>query len=625
MSHSTDRIVRLEKKSLKRVLGTSDLFAVGYGDVGSSIYYALGATALFALGATPIALMIAGAVFICTAMTYAEMASTFPEPGGSAAYSRHAFNDLISFIAGWGLLLDYIVTIAISAFAIPPYLKYALNVIGIEYTGTPLIQCSATIGIIVFLFFLNFFGVKQSGKFSAILAIFTIATQAGIIILGGLFFLNLPFIWDHMRIAVQGADWSPDWWNFAKGTAMAMVAYTGIEAISQLAAETKQPALSIPRAIKWTAAVVLFLYLGISCVGLSIISPMELGTRYINDPVGGIAMNFPIGGAILGPWVGILAAIILLIAGNAGLIGCSRLVFSMGEYYQVPSFCYKIHPRFRTPYVTLLLFTVFSSVIVVLSQGQMMFLADLYNFGAQIAFFSVHMALITLRLKRPDLERPYRAPFNIPFGKHRSVPITAIIGALATLAVWLLVVATKVEGRIIGFTWMFLGIAMYLYYRRRQKISPVAQSKVEKIKIPHFHPLKIKHILAPVRFVGSTESLETAVQLAKAYKADLTIVYVHEVPNSLPMDAKMSKVENLAEAALKRSEAIARESHLSPNLKLIRARSIEAALLKLVENDEYDLIVIGAEYKELRRSGGFAGEAQKLLKDSACRVFFCRS
>lgn len=621
MSHNTDRIVRLEKKSLKRVLTTSELFAVGYGDVGSSIYYALGATALYALGATPIALLAAGFVFICTALTYAELASTFPEPGGSAAYARHAFNDLVSFIAGWGLLLDYIVTIAISAYAIPPYTKGILTTIGFEYVNTPFIHCSATIVIIVFLFFLNFFGVKESGRFSAILAFFTIITQVALILIGALFFLNLPYLFEHMKIGVANADWSPSWFNFAKGCGVAMVAYTGIEAISQLAAEAKHPAISIPRAIKWTTALVLFLFIGLSFVGLSIVSPIDLGTRYLNDPISGIARNFPIGGEFLGPWVGLLAAIILLIASNAGLIGCSRLIFSMGEYYQVPSFCYKIHARYRTPYVTLIIFTVLASLIVALSRGEMLFFVDIYNFGAQIAFFSVHLSLLILRWRRPEMHRPYRAPLNIPFGKNRSLPVTALLGALATFSVWLLVVITKPEGRVIGFSWIFLGLAMYFYYRKKHKISPVARSKIETVKVPDFHPLHIRHILAPVRFVGSTDSLQTACQLAHANKAELTLVFVLEVPPSLPMDAPMTKMENLAEAALKRAEAIARELHVVPHLKLIRSRSVESALTKLVDQHEFDLIVIGSEYKQLRHNA----EAEKLLKNSRCRVFFCRT
>ncbi|MBI4436510.1 MAG: APC family permease, partial [Candidatus Omnitrophica bacterium] len=117
---SSGKVPTLDRGSLHRVIGVRELFAIGYSDVGSSIYYALGITTLYALGAAPLALAIAGVVFFCTVLTYAECASALPEAGGSASFARHGFNDLISFIAGWALLLDYIVTIAISAYTIGP-------------------------------------------------------------------------------------------------------------------------------------------------------------------------------------------------------------------------------------------------------------------------------------------------------------------------------------------------------------------------------------------------------------------------------------------------------------------------------------------------------------------------
>lgn len=625
MDHSSERVIRLEKKSLKRVLNTSDLFSVGYGDVASSIYYALGATALYALGATPLALLIAGSVFICTALSYAELCSTYPEPGGAATFIRHACNDLISFIAGWGLLLDYIVTVAISAFTIPPYLEHVFTLLHIPYDQSDLTHCLATIGIIALLFCINLFGVKYSGRFSLMLAIFTIVTQAGIVLLGILLVLNLPFVFEHMKINVANADWSPDWLQFAKGCAMAMVAYTGIEAMAQLAAEVKQPAISIPKAIRWTTIVVIFLYVGISFVGLSILSPQELGGRYLENPVAGIASSFPIGGAFLGPWVGLIAAIVLLIAANAGLIGCSRLAFSMGEHYQLPTFFYKVHSRFRTPYVSLIIFAILASLVVAASRGKMLFLADLYNFGAQIAFFSVHMALLILRWNKPDLKRPYRAPFNIYFGKGRYLPLTAMIGALASLTVWIVVVFTKPEGRILGFSWMALGLIGYLLYRRGKKLKVLGQLSVEKIKIPEYHPIHLKHILVVVRSAGETESLQTAFQLASLHKANVTAIYVLEVPDSLPIDGPLELREHLGELALNRAEAISREFHLSIHLKLLRARSLELALSQLMEGKDYDLVVLGTEWQELHERGGFIPQVTKFMKNSHCRVLFCRS
>lgn len=620
MNDFPKRIVHLERKSLKKAIGAWELFAIGYGDVGSSIYYALGITALYALGATPIALAIAGFVFICTALTYAEMATTFPEPGGSATFSRYAFNDLISFIAGWGLLLDYIVTIAISAFAIPPYIRHL-----IPFSDTIFVNTTITIGIIAFLYALNVIGVKYSGRFSLILAIITILSQLFLILTAAFFVLNLPFIISHLRIGVPNVDWSPSWGEFFKGIAMAMVAYTGIESIAQLAAEAKKPSISIPRSIKWTMFTLVFFYFFISVVGLSVISPKELGTTYIDDPIAGIAIQLPFGGVWLSRWFGLIAAMILLIASNAGLIGASRLTFSMGEYYQVPRFFYRMHSRFRTPYISLAVFAFFAAIIVVWSRGKVLFLADLYNFGAQIAFFFAHLSLIVLRLKKPTLQKPFRAPFNIPLGKNRSVPLTAIIGALATLIVWIIVVVTKPSGRNLGFTWLGIGIVMYLFYRKKRHIAPMGQLKIETIKIPEYHPMHIKHILVTARLLGNTEALQTACQLAKSFGAKLSAVYVIEIPESLPMHAPMQRREKSGEAALKRAEAIAREYHLEIDLKLIRARTTQGAILDLIMRGDYDMVIVSSRKDELRNKEHFALEMEKLLKTAPCRVLFCKS
>lgn len=620
MNDSKEKVVHLEKKSLKRAIGAPELFSIGYGDVGSSLYYALGLTAFYALGATPIALAIAGFVFFCTSLTYAEMSTTFPEPGGSATFSRYAFNDLISFIAGWGLLLDYIVTIAISAFAIPPYLSYL-----IPFPNTVWVQISITIGIIVFLYILNMIGVQHSGRFSLFLAVVTLVSQALVIIIAAILTINLPYIIDHLRIGIPGVSWSPTWPQFLTGVAMAMVAYTGIESITQLAAETRKPSISIPRAIQSTMYTLIAFYILIAFVGLSVMTPEDLATKYMQDPIAGIVAHLPFGGKWLAPWFGLIAALILLIASNAGLIGASRLTFSMGEYYQVPHFFYRMHPKFRTPYVSLGIFALCACIIVVLSRGKMLFLADLYNFGAQIAFFFAHLSLLVLRIKKPMLNRPFKAYWNIPIGKKRSIPITAVIGVFSTFAVWLIVVITKPDGRNLGIVWLILGSIMYVYYRRKKKIAPMGKLAIEKIKIPEYHPMHLKHILVTARATGNTEALQTACQLATNFGARITAVHILEVPPSLPMHAPMEDREEKGAIALKRAEAVAREYGLPIDLKLVRARSVEEAVLELVTHDDYDMVVVSAFKDELKQKKHFAVELERLLKTAPCRVIYCKS
>lgn len=619
-NHLSRTVAQLKRGTLKRVLGVFDLFAIGYGDLGSSIYYALGVTALFALGSTPIALGLAGVVFICTALTYAEMTSAFHESGGSASFSRHAFNDLISFIAGWGLLLDYIVTIAISAFAVGPYLGYFFG----DLHKTP-VQITFTLALIAILYFMNVVGVKQSTRISLVLTIFTVLVQAVIIAIGLSSLLDLSYIADHIRVNVPNVDWSPTWPEFFKGTAMAMVAYTGIESIAQLAAEAQRPVRTVPRAVVLTMGVLLVMYLGISVVALSAVSPHDLGTKYLLDPVAAIVNALPFGKWILSPAIAILAAVVLGVAANAGLMGASRLSFNMGEYYQLPRFFYTIHPRFRTPIVSLAFFAILAGLVVVASRGNMDFLADLYNFGAMLAFLSAHLSLIVLRVKRPDMKRPFRAPLNIPFGKY-SIPLTAVIGALATASVWCLVVITKPEGRYLGFAWMTFGLIMYFHYRKTSRLKAMGSVSIEQIEIPHFEPMKVQKILVPTRGGMQTETVQMACEIAKLHRAKITALQVIEIPASLPLDISTPHRNALAEAVLKQAEAIAREMGVPIELSIVRSRSIPETILEVAEKGQYDLLVLGA-IKSVRepKTKGLGLIAEKIMRKSPCRVWVCAS
>lgn len=605
-----------EKSSLRRVLKTSDLFAIGYGDLGSSIYYALGITALYALGATPISLALAGLIFICTALTYAEMTSTFHESGGSASFARHAFNDFISFIAGWGLLLDYIVTIAISAFAVGPYLAFFYP--DLKITS---VQLGFTVGLIVVLYVINFFGIRQSTRISFILAGFTIITQAIIIIIGLLWLSDISSIIDHMRINVPNVSWSPTWSEFWKGTAMAMVAYTGIESIAQLGAEAKTPSKTVPRAIVIAMLTLIFMYLGIAIVALSAMTPQQLGTDYVQDPIAGIAEHLPFASKVLAPWIGVLAALLLFVAANAGMVGASRLAFNMGEYYQIPRIFYRLHERFRTPFVSLAVFGGLASLVVLWSRGKLTFLADLYNFGAMLAFFSAHLSLIVMRIKRPELARPFKIALNIPFGKY-SIPITAIIGCFATAAVWVLIVITKPEGRYLGLAWIGLGIAMYFIYRREKRIAAMGKVSIRKVKMPGYKPLVIKKILVPTGGGKETESVQAACEFAKLHGATLTVIHILDIPISMPLDAKLPHRTLLAQAILNRAEAIAQEQDLVIETQIIRARAIHTSVLELIHKEKFDLLVLGSEKGKKARTK-LSYLAEKLMKEAPCRVWIC--
>lgn len=618
MKNDASTVVQMKKGTLKRVLGVFDLFAIGYGDLGASIYYALGVTAIFALGATPIALGLAGFVFICTALTYAEMASSVHESGGSASFARLAFNDFISFIAGWGLLLDYIVTIAISAFAVGPYLAYFFG----DLARTP-VQIVFAVALIFLLFIMNVTGVKQSTRISLVLTILTVVVQGIVIAIGLSTLLDLGDIAHHIRINVPNVDWSPSWADFSKGVAMAMVAYTGIESIAQLASEAQKPAKTIPRAVMLTMVVLLLLYIGISVVALSAVTPQDLGTKFLLNPIAAIVDGLPFGGWILSPAVAILAAVVLAVAANSGLIGASRLSFNMGKYYQLPRLFYAVHPKFRTPIVSLAVYAIAAIFVVLASRGRMDFLADLYNFGAMLAFFFAHLSLIVLRIKEPKMKRPFRVPFNIRWGRY-SIPIPAIIGAISTLSVWFLVVITKPAGRYLGFAWITFGLLMYFFYRKKSRLQSMGRISIEEIKIPGFHPMKIKRVLVPTRGGTQTEAVQMACEIAKLHNATVTALQIIEVPASLPLDMNMPQRMVLAEAILKRAQAIALELEVKIELEILRSRSLPDTILEVAEKGEFDLIVLGA-MKSVRdpKARGMGVIAEKVMRKAPCRVWVC--
>src|SRR5947199_4154894 len=170
---------RRRQQGLERVLGANALFATAYGNVGSSIYYALGLTASIALGLTPLVFVISGLIFAATAATYAEGTVRYPEAGGSSSFARHAFNEVVSFGAAWAQMLNYIITIAISAFFVPHYLS-----IFWEPLRTNPWDIIGGAVVIVVLVALNIVGVQESAKINIALAAIDFATQVLLVLLG---------------------------------------------------------------------------------------------------------------------------------------------------------------------------------------------------------------------------------------------------------------------------------------------------------------------------------------------------------------------------------------------------------------------------------------------------------
>jgi APA family basic amino acid/polyamine antiporter len=473
---------------MRRVLGVPALYSAGYGNVGSSIYYALGVVALVAMGATPVALGVAGILFLFTVLTYAEGSAMFPEAGGSASFARHAFNDLAGFISGWALMLSYIVTIAISAFIIPPYLGHFYEPLKTD----PVLGTAMSMGIVLFLMVLNVLGVRETSFVNIFAATIDLFTQLFLIVLG------FAFLFDPGLLVSRIVTYWPGQTQLIFGVALAALAYTGVETVSQMAEETRRPQTRVPQALMLMVVTVLVMFVGVTMVAFSTMTPGELATNWAKDPIAGIAHFLPLQLAsytpegpvasvvfvwfvdllqrLLPPMVALLAGTILLIATNAGLIGISRLAFSLGRHRQLPSAFSRVHRRFKTPYVAIITFSAVALLILVpgmFQQGFLTALGALYTFGSLLSFAIAHLSIMALRVKQPQLPRPFHRGPNLRVGG-REIPVTALLGFLATALIWGVIVTTQPYSRWVGFAWMGAGLVFYLLYRRAGRLPLVS-------------------------------------------------------------------------------------------------------------------------------------------------------
>ena len=540
---------RPKHRGLERVLGTGALFSTAYGNVGSSIYYALGLVAIYAAGMTPVVFVIAGLIFAATAASYAEATTMFPEAGGSSSFARRAFNEFWSFFAGWGQMLTYIITISISAFFVPHYLGVFWSPLG----ESPA-DIFGGIVIVVLLGTLNIVGVKESAGVNIGFAVADFMTQVILVTVGIVLVLD-------PKLLVEQVDFGtvPTVGNFLIAIPVAMVAYTGIETISNMAEEARDFGKTIPRGIGLVVGAVAVIYTFLPAVALSAM-PVKNGVTvlalpkeeggFADDPVLGVVENMGLGSLQHAAeiYVGILAATILFIATNAGILGVSRLSYSMGQHRQLPEFLRLLHPRFRTPYIAITVFSVIACVAII--PGEADFLGVIYAFGAMLSFTMAHAAVATLRVKRPDVERPWRPPFTIHI-RGRELPLTALLGGLGTGIA--LVVATVLDKRVLisGVGWMLLGVLLYVVYRRRQGLSLTETHKIVTPKPAVEHEVEYESIL--VAFEDShysPEAVSTAVRLASVRRRGIHVLVTITVPPNSPIDASMPEQEAKASSVI---------------------------------------------------------------------------
>jgi APA family basic amino acid/polyamine antiporter len=612
-------MARVLERGLRRTIGVPGLFATAYGNVGSSIYYALGLVAAHALGLTPVVFILAGGLFALTAKTYAEGASMYPEAGGSSSFARHAFSEVASFFAGWALTLDYIITIAISAFFVPHYLGAFFPVL--RHNPGDIIAGAAVIAILAAL---NIRGLRESANLNIFLAITDLLTQIALIVLGAFLLFDPAVLVDQVHLGV-----APTYREVIFALSISMVAYTGIETVSNMAEEARDPGRDVPRTVNYVLFAVLGIFAGISIISLVALPVTQdaaghfttaLGTTYKEDPVLGIVSALPVGDALqtgLRYFVGVLAATILVIATNAGLIGISRLSWSLAEHRQLPALFAAVHTKYRTPWFTIGFFSFLA--VLLLIPGETDFLGNLYSFGAMLSFTTAHVAVIALRFKEPDLERPYRAPWNVRI-RGTEVPMTAVLGAAGTFIAWISVVVLHTEARTVGIAWMVVGMTGYFVYRRRAGLDPSAVHRIERKAAPAgFQELAYGSALVPMFGTDvNANALQRAASLAQE-NATVDAVFVIQVPPQLSLDSGMEREEQHGRAVMETARIRARQRKLKIRTSIIRTRNPGAALVDEAERRGSDVIYLDTVHAPPGERA-LGPTATYLLRKRPCRI-----
>lgn len=459
----------------------------GFADVGADIFLALGLVLAASQGAGGFAFIFAGLVYILIGLAYTELASTYPVAGGGQFFTLRGLGDFTGFIAGSALLLDYTIDIALFAMSCTGYFNFFLPLLVgrtvSEFTLSigPFLDfnylwCLETIFIIGVLTWLNIRGMRQSSLVNEIIGVLVILLEVFIIVIGFI------FVWKPSFLLSQIQKQLPSLPQFMYGSSLAIISFVGLESISQAAQETKRPASIIPRTSIALTLTVFLVAVAFSHLALGILPWQEMKAHQAS-PIARLTSELPYIGAIAGYFTAFLGSIMLFISANSGVMSASRLAYSMSQLNILSGRFLKVHPGYRTPVNSILLFSGLGMVLTLFAflVGQkeaLDVLANIYAFGATLGYTLVFLSLIRLRFSDPYTPRPYKVPLNISWkvGKRTvDFPLLGVFGIIGVMLVLFEVVWTHTIGRIVGPLWVLFSILGYLYYRKTHRL-PIFKS-----------------------------------------------------------------------------------------------------------------------------------------------------
>jgi basic amino acid/polyamine antiporter, APA family len=630
---------------LRRGVGVPGLFVAVYSAVGFSIYFSLGVVADRGLGLTPLIFLAAGLLFVLTTLSYVEGGAMIRERGGSSSFARHAFNELIAFIAGWAILIDYLIVAALAALSVPHYLEPVTPDLSGQW------QTIAVAGaVIVAACALNILNITGRGRERtlSVLALADIALQVAVIAVGALAVLHPERLTDQVQLFTD-----PSFTDIVYASVIAMLAYAGIEAAADLAPDIDVHPRDLKRIVSLGAVAVPLVYAGMAAIALMavpvVIGPQgpetALGGEFVEAPVLGVVSAYdPLWVSDAMRWiVAVVAAPVLFWAATTAMLGVSRHIYTLAINRQIPSWLGKLGGRHPTPHVAIVL----SGLIVLglIMPTDIKLLASIYAFGAMLAITIAHFSILRLRVTQPDLRRPFRVPWNVSW-RGAQLPVPAIFAALLSGLAFLSVLLLHDTARWVGGGWMIFGLLFYFVYRRLVEGTSLTRrvSVTERALTKRVPEISYRSLLVPVFGGGLDDDIvSTAGRLAAAEQEDadgdgagsrLALVYVVEVPLARSLEEELPAGRAAeAQRALERARDVAEEyADVAVTTEAIRARKVGAGIVEAARRSGAEAIVIGGEPPTKIRGGATLGgigaarpaeigaATEYVLKNAPCQV-----
>ena len=595
---------------ISHTLGEPALFAITLSTVVSAIFFSLGVVAGRALGLTPLVFLLAGIFFALTMATYVEGSSLHIERGGASTFARYAFDEFWSFIAGWAILLDYLIVMAVGAIVISEYLTVFWNELDEGFWPEAIAG-----GALLYVAVSNIRGLSAD-RIGSVLRL----SAVSIVVLVVVSLIGFAQYWDpgSIRSSID-LGVAPRWEDFIFACGIATVVAIGVEAASGLAGEIRVGRRGLRRVVLVTVGVTVVLFVLVSVAGL-MATPVvgdrtALGDRYLEAPVLAIVSSYEPGTLldVSRYVVGATAAALLLVAMNGQMLGLARLAYSLATNRQIPSGVGRLHRRRGTPYVTISIAALIAFALAI--PHDLDFLAGVFAFGALIAFSIAHLSVIRLRFREPERPSAFRVPLSVPI-RGAQVPLPAVIGALLSIFVWISIVVYHQGARVIGAAWMAAGVTLYVVYRRGQGKSLTRRFTIPAEALQEGAGAEYGSILVPVfgeelddDIVGTAGRLAASESEEEEGGAVLEALYVFEIPMSLPIDARVPE-ERVREAkrVLARAKEVGEEyAGIEVATAMVRGRSVGQAIVSEAKRRGVEAIVLGAEEPSRLRGGAILG------------------